>query len=563
MSKKILIGILVTAALLRILNLSSGDPVNDEVFMSFRGLGMMDFDEAAVQPTPWELWESGGPSNGSGPIPWWMHLSFHDHPLLVPLTQNISMKLFGESNFGFRLPSAILGIASVYLLYLLGSQLYSKNVGLWAAGIFAVTLNNVYISRTGMQESYVIFFLLLASYLFLKSLQNPCWLITTGAAIGLGLSAKYTAFIEVPIFLTYLVIFRRSYFINKNFWLGAAIAVILFSPSLIYNVMLYKTFGHFDFQISHVFGRVPEYWQVAPGKEIGSFTNRLQNFIPRLVASNSWSFLSLVAVSAIAFIITLRKNPKEKLTKNSFLLLSALYFLFLLLLIGPSYRFLTMLTPFLALIIGIFINSLLSRPQTHINILKYVSISKSIYIFVSIVIAFEIFYTTNNQLTNYPVNQSLWLASKVRYENYNWGYNQLGEWLEKELAGKMPALTFDLQYQFLENLRATALERGLKLGLEPYPALLVYEGNFDAGARLWVLDRLHIYHGWPILNLQTYYNYLRENGTDYYDRVGFQNRYFIFQTNIVLSPENRALMQGEPEIIRNPRGDEVFRIYKF
>src|SRR3989344_7539879 len=160
--KQLLILILILSAVLRLYGLSRGDTVNDEVFMSFRGVGMIDFDEAAAQTTPWEWWDADRP--------WWVNLSMHDHPWGVPLVQNLSMQIFGENNFAFRLPSALLGIGSVYLLYLLGMALYSENVGLIAAALLGVTLNNIYISRTGMQEPYVIFFLLLSSYLLLLSL---------------------------------------------------------------------------------------------------------------------------------------------------------------------------------------------------------------------------------------------------------------------------------------------------------------------------------------------------------------------------------------------------------
>ena len=543
--------ILATAALLRLFGLSRGDTINDEVFMSFRGLGMIDFDAAKVQITPLE-WND--PDS-----PWWLKLSFHDHPLLVPYTQHVFMKLFGENNFAFRLPSALLGIISVYLLYLIGVRLYSQNAGLLGAAFLGITLNGIYISRTGLQEAYVIFFLLLASYLFLKALEEPRYLFWAGAAIGLGAEAKYNSLILIPIFLTYLALFRRDYFKNKYFWYGLAVLLLIFSPTIIYNLMLYKTAGHFDFQFSSVFGGRPEAWKIQPGKEIGSLTDRIQNFIPRLIASNSWLFLSLAAFSAAAFIVSLFKNFKTALQNNNFLLLVISYLLLLLLLIGPSYRFLAMLTPFLALSVGLFLSSI----SEHTNILENVGMRKVALAALLAVFSFEIFYSYNNQLAFYPIGPAPRLSSKVRFENYNWGYNELNDWLEKELAGKVPAITFDLKYQFLEKLREKALARGQRQGLELEPALLVYEGNFDGGARLWVLDRLHFYHAWPIISLETYYQYLQENGFDYYDRVGFKNYYFILQTNVVPSTATKSLMRGTPLGIYNQRGDKAFEIYKF
>lgn len=542
--KDILLLILVVSAALRLAFLSRGDTVNDEVFMSFRGLGMMDFDEAASQTTPLEWWDPN--------IPWWTNLSFHDHPVLVPAVQNIFMRMFGETNFAFRLPSALLGIASVYLIYLIGVYLYSVSTGLISAALLGATLNSVYISRTGMQESYVIFFLLLASYLFLRALKDDRFLIWIGVAIGLGAEAKYTSLIAIPIILTYLFLFRRDYFCSAGrrikLWYVSFIFLLIFSPSLIYNFNLYRATGHFDFQISYIFGQHPEVWQMAPGKKIGGLTERIQNFVPRLIASNSWLLLLAAGLSLVKIFGLSFNKPKEVFIKHGFLLISLFWLLFLLLLIGPSYRFLTMLTPFLALSAAIL----------------FVEFPEKIFLPVlTLILIFEIFYSINNQIIYYPKGSEPWLASKIRFENYNWGYNELGNYLSQELAHRMPEITFDLKYKFLEKLREKALDKGKERGLESYPALIVYYGNFDRGARLWVLDRLHIYHAWPIISLKIYYEYLQQNGFDYFDRVGFRHYYFILQTNIVSSSEVQALSRGTAVSVYNPRGEEAFKIYKF
>ncbi|MDP3999219.1 MAG: glycosyltransferase family 39 protein [bacterium] len=560
-SKRWLILILAVTVILGFYGLSRGDTVNDEVFMSFRGIGLMDFNEAAEQTTPWEWFDPSASSGQVRGIPWWAKISMHDHPLLVPLVQNLFMKVFGESNFGFRLPSALLGIGAVYLVYLIGARLFSNNAGLISSALFGVTLNHIYISRTGMQEAYVIFFLLLGSYLFLKSLKEEKYLIWTGAVIGLGALAKYNTLILVPIFLTYLLIFRRDYFKNKKFWLGAGLAVLIFSPVIIYNTMLYRAVGHFDFQFSFILGQQPKEWPVAPGKDIGTLAGRISDFIPKLIATNSWLFLALAGISVLGFIGSLFRRPKEIFNQYALLLIIIFWLLALLMLIGPSYRFLTMLTPFLALGIGAQLGAL-SR-QSYSNVLKNIRIGKIFYILLSMLLIWEIFYSINNQIAYYPIGSTPWLASKVRFENYNWGYNELGRWLEKELKGKMPGLTFDPRYKFLDDLRERALDRGLAEGLQPYPALIIYHGNFDLAAKLWVLDRLHIYHAWPVISLEAYYDYLQQNGFDYYERAGFKNVYFILQNNIVPAPESGALMRGEVTGIKNPRGEEVFKIYQF
>ena len=552
--KDLLVLILIISAILRLAFLSRGDTVNDEVFMSFRGLGMIDFDEAAAQTTPLEWWDEY--------TPWWANLSFHDHPILVPATQNVFMRAFGENNFAFRLPSALLGTASVYLIYLIGAYLYSVNVGLISAAFLGVTLNNIYISRTGMQEPYVIFFLLLGLYLFLRALKEEKFWPWVGVAAGLGAEAKYNSLIIIPIIFSYLVFFRRDCFFRKKFWLAVFTFFLIFSPTIIYNIGLYSKTGHFDFQFSYIFGQHPEVWKTAPGKEIGSLAQRIQNFIPRLAATNSWLFLLAAGLSLAGIFGQLFNKLKEPacrqagiFAKHGFLAISLFFLIALLLLIGPSYRFLTMLAPFLALGIGVFFDEFYRQ--------FLVKKEKIAYLVLALILLFEIFYAINNQISYYPVGPEPWLFSKVRFENYNWGYNELGKYLDQELAGLMPGITFDLKYRFLEKLRMRALNKGREQGLKPYPALIIYNGNFDRAARLWVLDRLHIYHAWPIISLETYYEYLRQNGSDYFDRVGFERYYFISQMNVVSTLEEQALSRGTLISIYNPRGDEAFKIYKF
>ena len=55
----------------------------------------------------------------------------------------------------------------------------------------------------------------------------------------------------------------------------------------------------------------------------------------------------------------------------------------------------------------------------------------------------------------------------------------------------------------------------------------------------------------------------QENGADYYAKMGFKYYYFITTTNIVPTAEFSVLVQNaEPALIKNPRGDVVFKVYK-
>ncbi len=556
MHKKLLIAILFAAALIRLINLGGGDITgSDEVFYAFRAVGMLDFDNAPQQTTPLQ-WQDPN-------VQWWTHLSFHDHPPLVFLLQHWSMGIFGENNFGFRFPSAVLGIVSVYLIYLINKRLASERAGLIAAAIAAVTVNCVYISRLGLQESCVIFFILLSSYFFLRALDEKKYFLWTGAALGLGLLAKYNVLVMVPIFISYLALFRRDVFRKKYFWIGVAISFLVFSPVIVYNIMMYRQTGHFDFQFSYIFGQDPTVWKSAPGKEaMPTLTDRVHYFFPYLFNTNSLTLLLLVLPALWVLF-------KKRLW---FPVLAIAWMLLLLSRIGPTYRFLTMLVPFLVIAVGIFIDRIYDPLARKGPVVMPV--------LVALLLGWETLYSTNSLVLNYPIGPQPILFSHLRYDNYNWGYNELSDYLDGELAGKFPALTFEARYKFIEKIQDASIKLARDLGWRPSHALLIYDGNISSPAQLWIFDRLQIYHGWPVMEAGEYLSLIREKREGYLAEAGLTSRYFITPTsNIPLKTESlggRLTESGRlledllnhqigvaPSVIVNKRGETVFRIYKF
>lgn len=56
-------------------------------------------------------------------------------------------KVFGYSEIAVRMPSVIIGVLTIYVTYLLGKKLISKNVGLVAAGLLAINPLHIYYSQ--------------------------------------------------------------------------------------------------------------------------------------------------------------------------------------------------------------------------------------------------------------------------------------------------------------------------------------------------------------------------------------------------------------------------------
>lgn len=73
-------------------------------------------------------------------------------------------ELFGTSATAIRLPSAIFGIASIVALYLLGTRLYDRRVGLLSASIIALSPYHIYYAQEARRYSLFVLLAVLSFY---------------------------------------------------------------------------------------------------------------------------------------------------------------------------------------------------------------------------------------------------------------------------------------------------------------------------------------------------------------------------------------------------------------
>ncbi len=260
--------ILLVGGFLRLYSLTAHDMVADDALNSFRSIGYFDYLAAEdLQSTPVSWFEEKT---------WWQNLSFHDHPPLSFIIQNIFFNVFGNNVLAARLPFALSGIVTILLLYKIVHKIKNEAAALATAAIAAVANYSVWISRIGFIESLLIAVLLSAILAFLKAQENTKYYYLTGLLVGLGLVTKYTF-----IFLL----------------------------------------GHFDAALSSVFGMQPAVFQGLE-REVSVGFNSLLGILQNLYANTSRLFLVLFSVSFLYFCIdTVR-------TKNSNQFLVLMYLIF-------------------------------------------------------------------------------------------------------------------------------------------------------------------------------------------------------------------------------------------
>lgn len=145
---------------------------------------------------------------------------------LGPLAGPLAPSVLGSTYLLARLNSALIGTASVVLLYAIGANLFDRRTGLLAALFLAVSFIHVRNSHYGVNDVPAVGLLLLSLYFATRLLRRPSlrWYGLAGLAGGLATSTKYsTGFFFVPILIVHWLATRES---DRRAWDRAGLIAI-------------------------------------------------------------------------------------------------------------------------------------------------------------------------------------------------------------------------------------------------------------------------------------------------------------------------------------------------
>ena len=158
------------------------------------------------------------------------------HPAGVQVFLYYWVKIVGWNAFWVKLPFALMGIGSIYLIYIIGRQWFNRIVGLLSAAFFAVSEFTIFYSQLARPYSAGLFFVLLQVYFWNRVLfdtKKPTTWLWVGFAISSWLAAMMHAFSIAQaglVFLTGLIFVTKER--RKGYWLSGLAALALFSPNL-------------------------------------------------------------------------------------------------------------------------------------------------------------------------------------------------------------------------------------------------------------------------------------------------------------------------------------------
>lgn len=215
--KYILILLLILSSCLYLYNLGSYPPSVhcDEVLPVFYGRDL-------IQKIPFSL----------------IGVSWFDIPNLVFIPYGIVNKMLGDTVMAVRFSSAMIGIMSVIVFYLLTKLLYSKKVAFFSSLLFTTSHWWIASSRSGIINIQTVLPELLCFYFLFKAIktERKVFAMFSGLFLGLGLYT-YLNFRIVPILIFFYLLYAIITNTKKLKVLNIFLLVVL-TAGLIYLPMM-------------------------------------------------------------------------------------------------------------------------------------------------------------------------------------------------------------------------------------------------------------------------------------------------------------------------------------
>ncbi len=163
-----------------------------------------------------------------------------DYPPVTPTIARLSLWIFGPSVWGLRLWPSLAGAIMIVLSAVIARELGGGRVARLLAGIGAATsfvllgANWLFQTVTFDQLMWMVCFWLTAR--LVRTGDRRLWL-ALGAAIGIGLETKYTIIaLVVGLIAATVATPLRRHLRTPWPWLGAALALLIFLPNLLWQI---------------------------------------------------------------------------------------------------------------------------------------------------------------------------------------------------------------------------------------------------------------------------------------------------------------------------------------
>lgn len=324
----------------------------------FAGLGkapLLDPDEPVYGQVAKEM------SGGAGWLtPHYNGKPWFDKPPLFYWLSSGSASLLGSNELADRLPSALLGVAVVLLVFMLTKYDFGRRAGIFSAIAMATCLQQIVLARAAVTDMTLVFCLTLALYAYRRWFDaiggaRFGWMILCGTATGLGMLAKgpvapFLIFVTFCIHLGWARSFKRM--ASLDFLVGALTALLVGLPWFIAMYVIHKN----DFvQGFLVANNVQRFLKPEHSKQTGHWYSYFMNIPILFVFFFPWSIFLVQAIRKCN-----KVNAGTKLAVAWFIAVFVFFSLSKTLLVTYIFP----LYPAAALLVGVFLDRAASDKTT-------------------------------------------------------------------------------------------------------------------------------------------------------------------------------------------------------
>lgn len=248
------------------------------------------------------------------------------------------MGIFGTTVFGLRFFAILMGSLSIILIYLIGKQVFNEKIALIASFIFTFSPFQI-IHIEGLMDIPMEFFALFALYsliMFFKT-DKMRFFYLIWISLGVAIMVKQIALFFIPALIISLIYYNKKYknsFKIKQLIIAGLIILIMVTPVLAFNYLLYKDKGIVDVQFSRFTGIASDTYQgisstmlsFSPSRLLLPFDGRLPGIVQALQMFYTYDNILVILFALIGIFFLFKLNIKFKLV---FILTFAFPFIFL------------------------------------------------------------------------------------------------------------------------------------------------------------------------------------------------------------------------------------------
>jgi 4-amino-4-deoxy-L-arabinose transferase-like glycosyltransferase len=160
---------------------------------------------------------------------------FHKSPMIFWMVM-LSYKLFGVSDFSAKLPSAIAGIISAFMIFFISRKIFQSEKAGIIGGLLYLSSLQVYVSTHQVAiDSQLVMFLLVTLFFTIKGLENKKnWLLLAGFSNGLVFLTKSILGLVVPASLLLYIFIEKKWEMFHYFIALFILSIVVSSPYFFY-----------------------------------------------------------------------------------------------------------------------------------------------------------------------------------------------------------------------------------------------------------------------------------------------------------------------------------------